>query len=410
MKARFHLVSILAATLFAVGCQTSHDPVPLAGPLPAPPPPPPASAPFPSAPPASSVASVTVRSGQLPPVPAMDRVRAVLVVRDTSGSADPTALAALRDWFQSAFASGRFAVVVPQDAVTELPEAAALRLAEQLGGVILLDATVTSARVRHVGGTDSGEQAVIDLAVFAKTVPSGELLAASGAVEARSIIVSSAINFEKNEENIWWDVAKGAAFAAAPALDAAYVAARPNPKVPVPAPVRVLFASNVPGANVKIDGVSRGTIGVDPLPVAVSPGLHDVEVSYHGMVSFKDHAILQDGTAFVVQLAMTDKAAFRAKQDAYFGTILDRVQKSGLTDDAVRDLVAKGYAKYLSSSHTRLEGMLQSLQIGGDAPSLGLDNGSSGKDADMPSTADILKQAESMLKTNDASADDASVE
>lgn len=390
MNARSSLLPIFAATLFAAGCQTSRDPVPLAGPVIAPPPPPPAAAPLPPAPPPTSVASVTSLSG-LAPVPAEQRVPAALIVRDAARSADPAALAALSDWLQSAFGSGRFAVRVPRDVGADVSEAAALRLAEQLGCTILLDSSVTSARVRHVRGTDPGEQAVFEFSLFAKAVPSGELLAASGLVQARSRIVTSSIEFEENEENLWMEAAQTAAFDAVPKLDAAYVAANPRPAVP--AAVRVLFAANVPGANVRIDDASYGTIGSDPLSVSVSPGLHDIEIAYPGMEPIKDRAMIQDGSAFVTRLVMTEEASLRAKQDAYFAAVLDRVRKSGRTDDLVRELVAKGYARYLSSSHARLDGMPQSLQIGGDAPSLGLDGGSPARAPEMPSTDDLLKAA-----------------
>ena len=106
--------------------------------------------------------------------------------------------------------------------------------------------------------------------------------------------------------------------------------------------------------------------------------------------------MIQEGSSFVTVLAFTDAAAAAAKEDAYFRTVLERAQKSGLTDDLTRELVARGYAKYLSESHARIEGMPQT--IGGNAPSLGLPAVAPAKPVETPTTEELLQKAAGLLQ------------
>ena len=250
-------------------------------------------------------------------------------------------------------------------------------------------------RLRNVGGTDPGVQAVLEFTLSAKAVPGGELLASVNAA-ARSKKQPSALAFQQNAADIWSSVAKEAAYGAAPALAKAWTdgTVQPGPAAP---PVRAFFAANVPGANVRIDGVSYGTVGTDPLAISVTPGMHNLEIAYPGMVPFKDLAMIQEGSSFVTVLTLTDASAAAIQQDAYFQTILERAKKSGATDDLVRELVAKGYSQYLSQSHAKIEGMPKVVATAGSLPSLGLDAVAPAKAVETPATADLLKEAASML-------------
>lgn len=121
--------------------------------------------------------------------------------------------------------------------------------------------------------------------------------------------------------------------------------------------------ANVAGANVRIDGVSYGTAGPKPRAFAVSKGLHNLEVAYPGLIGFKDVVKIQAETTFDIRLAPTAEGNAMRKKDALFAATMDRIEKSGATDDLVRELVAKGYARYLSVSHTQIEGMPRSLTL-----------------------------------------------
>ena len=358
-----------------------------------------AAAPVPSA-----TAGVEVRVA--PVVPAANRTRALLVIQNHGGSeATLVPLQQLGDWLATALGADAFSVVNPHDVIgttqnigpwgEKMPEASAVELAAKIGTPVLLTASVTDVRVRNVGGTDPGVQAVMDFTLSAKAVPGGDLLASVNAT-ARSKKQTSRIAFDQNASSIWSEVAKEGASGAAPALAKAWRESGARPQSA--APVRAFFAANVPGANVRLDGVSYGTVGADPLVVSVTPGMHNLEIAYPGMVPFKDLAMIQEGSAFVTVLKMTDAAALRAKEDAYFAALLDRVNRSGLTDDMVREAVGKGYAQYLSASHAKIEGMPKVQVSVGEAPSLGLGAVAPAKPVETPTTAELLQKAAGLLK------------
>lgn len=380
------LVAAVACALLAAGCQR-YEPVP-ARPIAVQPVALPAvsaagatAVPVPatSSPQATSVANVEVRTAAV--ATAGPRTKAVLVVQNHTGSeTTPFALSTLGDWLQTALGAGSFSVIHPHDAIgttqnvdswgEEMPESSATRLAENLEAPILLTASVTSARVREIGGVDAGYQAVLEFTLSAKSVPSGEGVASVTAA-ARSKKESSALAFNRKAENTWSEVAKEAAFSAAKALQEEY--AKAERAFPAAETVRVAFSANVPGANVRIDGVSYGTAGPEPKSFAVTKGLHNLEIAYPGFTGFKDLVKIQEETTFGIFLTLTAEGEAARKKDALFAATMDRLEKSGATDDLLRELVAKGYAKYLETSYTRLEGMPQTLSVqNSPLPSLGL--------------------------------------
>ncbi len=413
---RGHLISRIAGAVAlagmvvcAAGCRTGYEPVP-ARPIAVQPVALPAASAegatavpvaVGTAPTATSVAGVEVHTAPAA-VPQGARTKAVLVVQNHTGTAaTPFALATLGDWLQTALGAGSFAVVNPHDAIgteqntgpwgEKMPESSAVRLAENLDAPVLLTASVTSARVREIGGVDPGVQAVLEFTLSAKVVPGGEVVAAKTAA-ARSKKESSALAFDRKAANTWSEVAKEAAFSAAAALQAEYAKAGAVPPAAAET-VRVAFSANVPGANVRIDGVSYGTAGPEARAFSVSKGLHNLEVAYPGLVGFKDLVKISDETTFEIHLALTADGNALRKKDALFAATMDRMEKSGATDDLVRELVARGYGQYLTTSHTRIEGMPQSISLqNASLPSLGLPSGEMDVPAG-PSTEQLLDRA-----------------
>lgn len=171
--------------------------------------------------------------------------------------------------------------------------------------------------------------------------------------------------------------------------------------------IEVAFGCNFPGADVSIDGVSygtAGTIGEAPLKVKVSDGLHNVKISYPYTTPFEVRAKLQEGTTFMVVLRENEEGRKIRKEDTHFDALMDRIEKSGATDDQVRLLRARGYGEYLSSSYTRLNGMPQVLSMRDcEMPDFGL-NPDKNSEGVGTSTNDLLNQAGSALGLNDAEA------
>ena len=389
------------AAVLAAGCQSvppeNRQPIPREAPTVSPAVLPTAAVPGTPAP--ALVPGVELRTAPAAPAGGK-KTKALLVVQNHGGSAETTLLhRQIGDWIASALGAGAFAVVDPHDLIgttqnvgpwgETMPLASATSLAEQIGAEVLLTASVSDVHVRRVGGTDPGVVAVADLTLSAKAVPGGESLASVN-YSARSAKQPDEEFLRANAGAIWSAVAKEAAYGAAPALQAEW-AKRTAPE-PAAVPVRVRFSSSVSGANLRIDGTSRGTLGPQPLELAVSPGVHNLEISYPGMVPFEEAALFRDGASFEISFAFTPEAAAAAKRDELFATLLERARKSGLTDDLVRETVAAGYARYLSASHTRLDGMPQT--IGGDAPSLGLAPLATESPSPVPTTNDLLDRAE----------------
>jgi hypothetical protein len=324
-----------------------------------------------AAPQATSVASVEVRSS--PVARGGGRTKAVLVVQNHTGREKlPFALSTLGDWLQTALGAADFAVVNPHDAIgteqntgswgEKMPESSAVRLAENLGAPVLLTAALTSARVRETGGTAPGQQAVLEFTLSAKAVSGGEGIASVTAA-ARSKKEADPAVFTSMTANTWSELAKEAAFSAAESLRTAYAEAGGAATAQVPEEVRVAFSANVAGANVRIDGVSYGTLGTEPKAFAVTKGLHNLEVAYPGVEVFKDLVKIREDTSFEIRLTLTPEGNAARKKDALFAATMDRMEKSGATDDLVREIVARGYAQYLSASHVQLHGMPQSLGL-----------------------------------------------
>lgn len=396
--------ALAAAGICLAGCRSGYEPVsarPIAVQPVAVQPAPVVPIAVTAGPAATSVASVEVRTAPAA-VSEGPRTKAVLVIQNHTGAEEtPFALSTLGDWLQTALGAGSFAVINPHDAIgTEqntgpwgeaMPESSAVRLAENLEAPVLLTASVTSARVREIGGTDPGVQAVLEFTLSAKTVPGGDGLA-SVTASARSKKDSSPLAFNRKATNIWSEVAKEVAFSAAKALQEEYAKAGAVPP-PAGETVRVAFSANVPGANVRIDGVSYGTAGPEARAFSVTKGLHNLEVAYPGLVGFKDVVKIQEETTFEIHLALTAEGEAARKKDALFASTMDRMEKSGATDDLVRELVAKGYGQYLTTSHTRIEGMPRSVSLqDASLPSLGLPAGEMDVPAG-PSTEELLDRA-----------------
>lgn len=124
--------------------------------------------------------------------------------------------------------------------------------------------------------------------------------------------------------------------------------------------ITVFFGCNVLGADIQIDGLSRGTC---PTQVAVSPGIHTILVSYPPYyLDYQRQALLNtDGQTYAVVLQITpegekqrrDGELFQ-KQKALIDAELARYQKAGEVEDYVCKTIADGTALYWKNSCSRI--------------------------------------------------------
>ncbi len=295
-------------------------------------------------------------------------VKALLVVQNHVGPEFAKPLTSLTARLSAALSGEVFEIIDPGDRVgvnqnrsapgEAMPASSATRLAENLGASALITASVDDLSDESVAaGRVMRKRATITLQV--KRLPDGvAVIGDEATVISRNFTPAE---FAANSRAVYSDLISAICRRTATALidRAAKVKfERPTEKVTVG------FACNYPGATVSVDGLtlgSAGTIGEPPLKVQVAPGVHHLAVSYPFTVPYEFDALLADGAMFVVKLEENAAGRVRRQQDAMFAETLDRIHKQGATDDLCRTMRAKGYGQFLSNSHSRIEGMPQTI-------------------------------------------------
>lgn len=332
-------------------------------------------------------------------------VKALLVVQNHADEQFKKPLSNLATRLSTALSGDIFEIIDPNDVIgvnqnrspsgEAMPLSSATRLAEHLGASALIVASVDDVSVNTIGSPALVKQLSVSMTLQAKRVPSG---GGTGGIEVSVLSKKYTVRqFEQNARVIYSQLMSQICRSAASQFLPAVAKVKWSTDVKK---VMVAFGCNYPGADVSIDGVSYGTAGVPggaPLQVPVSPGIHNLTVSYPFAHPYTVQANFMANSTYLISLEETEEGRRRRKDDTYFAQLMDRAAKSGATDDFCRTERAKGYAKYLSSSHTRIEGMPQVLskwnwgRVAESSPDLGLkpDQG----DAKVESTADILKKA-----------------
>lgn len=298
-----------------------------------------------------------------------DPVKALLVVQNHTGAECLIKLSNLATRLSAALSGETFEVIDPNDVIGEdlnrsaggetMPLSSATHLAENLGAAALITASIDDISEVTVGSPALVKQLSVTMTMQAKRVPSG-----GGTAGIEVTALSRKYTVADMKQNA------GAVYAQLMSQICRSAVQQFLPQVakvewkPAGQKVMVAFGCNYPGADVSIDGVSygtAGTVGEAPLQVPVSPGVHSLTVSYPFALPYKVQANFMANSTYMISLQPTEEGRRRSKDDAYFAELLDRAAKSGATDDFCRTERAKGYAKYLSSSHTRIEGMPQVL-------------------------------------------------
>ena len=333
-------------------------------------------------------------------------VDAVLVVQNHASDEFQKPLSNLGDRLSAALSGEMFNIIDPNDAIGDdqnrgpwgenMPQSSATRLAENLDAQALITAAVGETSVVGFGVPARVQAARMTLTLSAKRLPKGANVAAVTVTETSRKMTPGAL--EQNADAVYSElVDRLVAKATAEFLGKCGQVAWSDVVLKT---IEVAFGCNFPGADVAIDGVSygtAGTIGQPPLRVKVSDGLHNLKISYPYTLPFEVRAKFQEGTTFMVVLRENDEGRRIRKEDRYFDTLMDRIEKSGATDDAVRMIRARGYGKYLASSYTRIEGMPAILSMRDcEMPDFGLNPDKEG-DGVSTSTRDLLDQAGASL-------------
>ena len=121
------------------------------------------------------------------------------------------------------------------------------------------------------------------------------------------------------------------------------------------------FTCNIQGADIKIDGASMGTI---PAMIKVPKGVHNLLVEYPFCVTYATKAYFTDGQTYNVVLQLDATGRERFKSEALFAETIDRIRKTGETDDYVRRTLADGTAQYWKNSAIKIEkGEVKDLKL-----------------------------------------------
>ena len=298
-------------------------------------------------------------------------VKALLVVQNHASEEFKRPLSNLADRLSAALSGDVFNVIDPADVIGDtqnttpagekMPQSSALRLAELCNAEAIITASIDEMSVESFGNPVRLQRLRATLSLQAKQVPDGAAMkGVTVSVEGEKRQVAQ---FKANENMLYSQlVSKLVAAAKGQFLEEASKIVWVKNDV---AGVEVAFACNYPGADVSIDGVSYGTAGVvgqAPLKVKVTPGVHNLKVSYPFTVDYVVRANFVDGSTYMINLQENDEGRIRRRSDAHYAALMERIEKSGATDDEVRLIKAKGYGAYLAASHTRIAGMPKVLK------------------------------------------------
>ena len=101
-----------------------------------------------------------------------------------------------------------------------------------------------------------------------------------------------------------------------------------------------------------IDGVARGTA---PGMVTVAKGNHNISVEYPFCVPFTMKAFCTDGQMYNVVLQLDATGRERFKSETLFAETVDRIRKTGETDDYVRKTLADGTSQFWKNSGVKID-------------------------------------------------------
>lgn len=267
-------------------------------------------------------------------------VRAVLVVQNHAGDEFSKPLSNIGSRLRARLAGKRFAVIEPNDRVgtaqnrgpngEPLPPSSAVNLALASEGELLLTASIDEASVDSIGapGPRQRQFAQMTMTIAAVQLPLGESVVAD-TFTAKSDSVSTEM-LSVRADALYNQMVQRLVDGAAAKFLAACEAADDWANVTVPDYVTIGFGCNLPGANVLLDGLSRGTAGGPGAPVLkvrTWRGIHHVRIESDFMRPFETEAFLEDGTSFLTVLKENEEGRRLRREDRHFDILMDRIER-----------------------------------------------------------------------------------
>lgn len=294
--------------------------------------------------------------------------RVALVVQNHTSDAPTLPMAAFADTLTARLSGKTLRVVNPHNVIgidqnrsakgEIMPEASA----QEIGRMLNADGVVTAA-IQEFTGEDIGVPAIahalkVRLALNLADSATGETICGVDDLEfSKNYTVEKA---KSDTATLYEGLMHGAAANAAEKLLAKVDAAgwRKSDTANV---VHVNFTCNVQGADVKIDGVAMGTV---PAMVETTRGVHNLAVEYPFCVPYRTKAFFTDGQTYNIVLQLDATGRERFKSEALFAETIDRIRKTGESDDYVRRTLADGTSQYWKNSGVKIDkGEVKDLKL-----------------------------------------------
>lgn len=293
--------------------------------------------------------------------------RVAIVVQNHTSDAPTLPMAAFADTLASRLSGSTIRIVNPHNVIgvnqnrsatgEAMPEASAQEIGRMLGA----DGVVT-ASIQEFTGEDIGVPAI------AHTLKVRLALNLADATTGETVCGVDGVEFSKNytAEKVKSDTAtlyEGLMHVAA-AKGAERLLAKVAASGWEPGGVdlaHVNFTCNIQGADIKIDGVAQGTV---PAMIETTRGVHNLVVEYPFCVPYATKAFFTDGQTYNIVLQLDATGRERFKSEALFAETLDRIRKTGATDDYVRRTLADGTSQYWKNSSVKIDkGEVKDLKL-----------------------------------------------
>lgn len=290
-----------------------------------------------------------------------------LVVQNHTSDASALPMAAFADTLSSRLSGSTMRIVNPHNVIGVnqnrsasgeiMPEASAQEIGRMLGA----DGVVT-ASIQEFTGEDIGVPAIahtlkVRLALNLADAATGETVCGVDGVELSKNYTAEKVKADTATlyEGLMHDAAaKGAERLLAKMSAAEWTCG----KVDI---AHVNFTCNIQGADVKVDGVAMGTA---PAMIEVPKGVHNLAVEYPFCVPYATKAYFTDGQTYNVVLQLDATGRDRFKNESLFAETIDRIRKTGATDDYVRRTLADGTSQYWKNSGVKIEkGEVKDLKL-----------------------------------------------
>ena len=305
----------------------------------------------------------TVSASKKPPY------KVALIVQNHTSDAPTLPMAAFADTLTARLSGKMLRIVNPHNVIgvnqnrtargEEMPEASALNLIvhdPDLAGVITAAIQEFTGRdIRHESKV-IGHTLRVRLAISLMDATGGTVCGIDGFEDSRNCRPE---DVKSDTATLYEELMHQAAAKAAAKLLAKL---QESEWKPVAADIaHVNFTCNIQGADVKIDGVAFGTV---PAMVEVSKGVHNLLVEYPFCVPYATKAYFTDGQTYNIVLQLDATGRERFKSEALFAETLERIRKTGATDDYVRRTLADGTSQFWKNSGVKIDtGEVKDLKL-----------------------------------------------